>query len=53
MIIEIATAAIFLATYFGVAIGRIPGLRLDRAGIALAGAAFTIFFGAARVSERR
>jgi len=29
---------IFLVTYFGVALGRIPGLALDRTGIALLGA---------------
>ena len=33
---------IFVLTYAGVALGRIPGLRLDRAGIALAGAAMTM-----------
>jgi len=32
-----ATATIFVLTYAGVALGRIPGLRLDRAGIALTG----------------
>ncbi len=31
--------AVFAVTYFGLATGRIPGLRTDRAGIALAGAA--------------
>jgi Na+/H+ antiporter NhaD/arsenite permease-like protein len=35
----LAAAAIFILTYGGVALGRIPGLRLDRAGIALLGAA--------------
>jgi Na+/H+ antiporter NhaD/arsenite permease-like protein len=35
----LATAAIFILTYAGVALGRIPGLRLDRAGVALTGAA--------------
>ena len=34
-----ATAAIFVLTYAGVLLGRIPGLRLDRSGIALSGAA--------------
>ena len=38
MSLEFATAAIFVLTYAGVAIGRFPGLRLDRAGIALTGA---------------
>jgi hypothetical protein len=29
------TLSIFIASYFGVALGRIPGLMLDRTGIAL------------------
>jgi hypothetical protein len=37
-----ATAVIFVLTYAGVALGRIPGLRLDRAGIALSGAALML-----------
>jgi Na+/H+ antiporter NhaD/arsenite permease-like protein len=46
---EFTTAAmgvIFVLTYAGVALGRIPGLRLDRAGIALTGAALTMAVGA-------
>ena len=31
-----AMGIIFVLTYAGVALGRIPGLRLDRAGIARA-----------------
>jgi len=42
-----ATAAIFVLTYAGVALGRIPGLRLDRAGIALSGAALMLAVGTA------
>ena len=30
--------AIFVITYLGIAIGHIPGLKLNRAGIALLGA---------------
>ena len=41
-----ATATIFILTYVGVALGRIPGLRLDRAGIALTGAALMMAVGA-------
>jgi Na+/H+ antiporter NhaD/arsenite permease-like protein len=41
-----AMAVIFVLTYAGVALGRIPGLRLDRAGIALTGAAMTMAVGA-------
>jgi Na+/H+ antiporter NhaD/arsenite permease-like protein len=33
------TVAIFSMTYVGLALGKLPGLRTDRAGIALAGAA--------------
>jgi Na+/H+ antiporter NhaD/arsenite permease-like protein len=51
MPLEFATAAIFILTYAGVAIGRFPGLRLDRAGIALTGAAFTIAVGAISPEE--
>ena len=41
-----AMGVIFVLTYAGVALGRIPGLRLDRAGIALTGAAMTMAVGA-------
>ena len=37
---------ILVLTYAGVAVGRIPGLRLDRAGIALLGGAAMIAIGA-------
>jgi Na+/H+ antiporter NhaD/arsenite permease-like protein len=46
-----ATGAIFVVTYAGVALGRIPGLRLDRAGIALTGAALTMAVGAITPAE--
>jgi Na+/H+ antiporter NhaD/arsenite permease-like protein len=42
---------IFVLTYAGVALGRIPGLRLDRAGIALTGAALTMAVGALTPQE--
>ena len=51
MFLKLATATIFLLTYAGVAIGRFPGLRIDRAGIALTGAAFTIAVGAVSPEE--
>ncbi|MER8386156.1 anion transporter [Mesorhizobium sp. M1329] len=41
-----AALLILVLTYAGVAIGRIPGLRLDRAGIALLGGAAMIAIGA-------
>ena len=40
-----ATAAIFVLTYAGVLLGRIPGLRPDRSGIALSGAALMLSIG--------
>jgi Na+/H+ antiporter NhaD/arsenite permease-like protein len=38
--------AIFIITYAGLAIGRVPGLRMDRAAIALVGAAAMLATGA-------
>ena len=46
-----ATAIIFITTYIGVALGRIPGLRLDRAGTALTGAALMMAVGAITPEE--
>ena len=37
--------AIFLATYSVIALGKLPGYRLDRAGAALLGAALMVGFG--------
>jgi|SRR5579884_593675 len=37
--------AIFAITYFGIAIGHVPGLQLNRAGIALLGAIAMMIFG--------
>jgi Na+/H+ antiporter NhaD/arsenite permease-like protein len=47
----IAALAILVMTYAGVAVGRIPGLRLDRAGIALLGAAAMIAVGALSLDD--
>lgn len=47
----LATVAIFIATYAGVALGRIPGLRIDRAGIALVGAGLMIALGTLSIDE--
>jgi Na+/H+ antiporter NhaD/arsenite permease-like protein len=44
--IELLTAAIVLLTYAGIAIGQIPSLRMNRATIALVGAAALVFSGA-------
>ncbi len=46
-----ATVAIFVATYTGVALGRIPGFRIDRAGIALVGASLMIALGTLSLEE--
>ena len=37
---------IFVATYLGMALGRVPGLRIDRSGIALFAVAALLAFGA-------
>src|SRR6185437_4719634 len=47
----IVTVLIFVATYFVVAIGRLPGFRLDRAGAALIGAALMVAVGALSADE--
>ena len=47
----LATVAIFVATYSGVALGRVPGLRIDRAGISLVGASLMIAFGTLSLEE--
>jgi Na+/H+ antiporter NhaD/arsenite permease-like protein len=47
----IAALMILVLTYGGVAVGRIPGLRLDRAGIAFLGGAAMIATGALSMDE--
>jgi Na+/H+ antiporter NhaD/arsenite permease-like protein len=47
---EIITGLIVLATYVGVAFGQIPGLRMNRATMALVGAAALVAVGA--ISEK-
>lgn len=47
----ILTLVIFAATYVVVAIGRVPGLRLDRTGAALIGAALMVAIGALSPDE--
>ena len=44
-------AIIFLLTYIGVALGRVPGLMLDRTGIALLGAIAMVIFGAVSIDQ--
>ncbi len=39
------TVVLFTLTYVGLALGKVPGLRMDRAGIALVGATLMLVFG--------
>jgi Na+/H+ antiporter NhaD/arsenite permease-like protein len=48
---EIIAIAIFTATYLVIAVGKFPGLRLDRAGAALVGAAMMLAAGVLSVDE--
>jgi len=41
----IAAASVFAGSYLALAIGRVPGLSIDRAGIALVGAGLTVASG--------
>jgi len=43
---SVAAATIFVGSYLALAIGRIPGLSIDRAGIALVGAGLMVASGA-------
>ena len=49
--LTIVTAIVLLLTYAGIALERIPGFRLDRAGIALSGAALMMAIGAIAPEE--
>jgi Na+/H+ antiporter NhaD/arsenite permease-like protein len=40
------TLSVFIVTYIGMALGRVPGLRLDRSGIALIAAVVLVALGA-------
>jgi Na+/H+ antiporter NhaD/arsenite permease-like protein len=46
-----ATLVVFVATYAGIVLGRIPGLRIDRAGIALVGASLMVAIGTMDLDE--
>ncbi len=48
---EAAAVVVFLLTYLAMALGGAPGLRLDRAGAALAGAAAMVACGALSLDE--
>src|SRR5271163_364236 len=51
MTASLAALAILVLTYVGVAAGRVPGLRLDRAGIAFLGGAAMIALGPLSLEE--
>jgi Na+/H+ antiporter NhaD/arsenite permease-like protein len=44
--LNVAVAAIFAVTYLGMAVGRVPGLLVDRTGIALLAAVSVVLLGA-------
>jgi Na+/H+ antiporter NhaD/arsenite permease-like protein len=48
---SIAALAIFVASYVALAVGRIPGLAIDRAGVALVGASLMVASGALPLDE--
>lgn len=45
------TWVIFAATYAGLALGKVPGLRIDRAGIALVGATLMLVTGVLKLEQ--
>ncbi len=46
-----ATAVIFAASYFALAVGRVPGLAIDRVGVALVGASLMVACGELSLEE--
>ena len=48
---KVAAAVIFAASYLALAVGKIPGLSIDRAGVALVGAGLMIASGALSLDE--
>ncbi len=48
---QIAAATIFVASYLALAIGKVPGLAIDRAGVALVGACLMVASGALPLSD--
>ncbi|MBV9246403.1 MAG: anion transporter, partial [Methylobacteriaceae bacterium] len=49
--VKTAAAAIFAASYLALAIGKIPGLSIDRAGVALVGACLMVAAGVLTLDE--
>ena len=48
---QILIVGVFILTYLGMALGRVPGLRLDRTGIAILGLVVLLGSGAVRVED--
>ena len=48
---HIAALAIFVTSYVALAIGKVPGLSIDRAGVALVGACLMVASGAVSLQE--
>jgi len=48
---KVAAAAIFAGSYLALAIGKVPGLSIDRAGVALVGAGLMVASGALSLEE--
>jgi Na+/H+ antiporter NhaD/arsenite permease-like protein len=48
---KVAAAVIFIGSYLALAIGKIPGLSIDRAGVALVGAGLMVASGALSLEE--
>ena len=49
--VKMAAGAIFAGAYLALAIGKIPGLRIDRAGVALVGASLMVGAGVLTLDE--
>src|ERR1700730_16240052 len=48
---SVAAAAIFASSYLALAVGRVPGLAIDRAGVALVGACLMVASGALPLAD--
>jgi Na+/H+ antiporter NhaD/arsenite permease-like protein len=48
---RVAAGGIFLASYLALAVGKVPGLSIDRAGVALVGACLMVASGAMGLDE--
>ena len=48
---RVAAAAIFVTSYLALAIGKVPGLSIDRAGVALVGACLMVASGVVSLDD--